>query len=306
VKSFSLPELARIRKKIIKILTVDLDIVDKPLADVYTFNNLCINMERHILRRPGDYSTMLDEGDGGYDEESEAMAAHKKARVLAVANLLDDHREGKATQEIIKTIALQIAGRLELLRAGLHRDPDSRPENKVWSCLMVRDVVRIRARKRTYRVSLESIAGNSAGSKWKLVASGNYLQKLLREVGLPKYDEYGDADIGGMSLSAFVYIYQGKLVVDAIEVSSSQKNYNRKLTKARSNICTGPSPAHHDKYTCRYCPVGRSECPISRIDESFSVLRECEWGHNGYFRKTESPERERICLACRLVGRFKQ
>ena len=153
-----------------------------------------------------------------------------------------------------------------------------------------------------FKVAIQSVAGVTAGGNWTITVVGTYLQRLLRDCGLPKYESYLDSDIGGLCFTSQILVQQGRLMFTNSTVSSSQKTHNRKLDKQRKQICRGPFEPYRGKSECKYCPMGKDQCVISRSAESFSKKRTCENHHVGFFRESEPDEA--YCLGCILNGQF--
>ena len=150
-------------------------------------------------------------------------------------------------------------------------------------------------------MQVKSLGGPTVSTEWPQIATSARIQAMLRDIGLPKYEDHLDADIGGMYMTVLLQASNRGISMDDVHVSNSQRTINKKLYKARQAGCTGAFPPYAGK-ECSNCPVGRDRCPLSRISDGYYYTRECENKHVGYFKDLSSS----YCFLCTISGRAKK
>jgi hypothetical protein len=302
---FSLAQLEKGRKLVRRCLDEE-DALGEFLAGRLA-ESVVKRIEQRMLRRKGDMTNPLCEDDMTWAKEESEMIEQRDRRRYAVTDLVNHFSDEEMESEHLRLFSIQVSGWWEELREGI---PFQKWDNKVavWAPIYVKECMRAPNKKGTkkkyYNVSLLSVAGPTAGEEWDFTWSSGYLQNILRNIGIPKYEKHEADDLGGMWFTSFMKPRGRSMLFDHIHVSSSQSKTNKDLYKARVMGCNGLFKPFEGK-SCRTCPIGRNKCPKSRLRTSYNRQRECiiedEQGnkHMGFFRDSSS----QVCFGCIVSGK---
>jgi hypothetical protein len=254
------------------------------------------------LSKEEDYVNPEPTWSAYHEELQEEINALHASRIQAVRSILDKYVDELYTSDIIKKVSWHLAGWEGELREGI-AVPRWDGKTLVWAPVYVSSCDRIISTpgKRVYELSLKSLGGPTVSLEWPQITTAARIQSMLREIGLSKYEEHLDTDIGGMYMTVLLRASTKGLTLDDVHVSSSQRTINKKLYKARKQGCTGAFPPYSGK-ECSSCPIARDMCPLSRISTGYYYTRECKNKHVGYFKDLSSP----YCFLCLISGRAKK
>lgn len=218
------------------------------------------------------------------------------SRVAAADSIVKNYVGHRMDDDNIKKLAIQVAGWWSDIRDG---EPwtlwDGRSD--VASAIYVSDITRMLIPgKRVFRVVYNAFSGQVAGMVWSGVMPGGYIQSILHDIG-NRYKRYADEDFSGMWFTATIHGAGSDVAFKNINVSSSQKERNRDLIKAREQICDGPLLSQKGK-ECVVCPVPRSRCKRARYAEGYDKIGPCKNGHIGNMRGTA----DEYCHSCITNG----
>lgn len=246
---------------------------------------------------------LMFQDDPGYSKQEldEVMLA-RDARREAIRSAFATHAGKKVTKDILENICIVLSGWWDEAALGIQR-PDWQNSKPAWASLYLYDLERVPCKGRMFRVRIRSYAGPSAGCKWGLVLPGGALQRLIRDAGCRKYEEYKDEDAAGLWFTARVSFREGRMRFLDVCCSSSQERLNKDLQQRRQEKCIGPFPALKGKGKCQICPISLHDCSNARTDVSYSEIRECRCGRKGYFRPLS--ESRGWCLNCLVTGRYR-
>lgn len=304
---FSLPELAKGRVFAKQCLVQENAIGNSlagRLADAVTKR-----IEARMIRQSGDMINPMSSDDMTWAREETDMIEQRDRRRHAVSSIVDSFTDEEMESEYLRLFCIQISGWWKELREGI---PFQRWNTKtgVWAPLYVRECLRLPnkkgSKKKYFKTTLVSIAGPTAGEEWDFTWSSGYVQNMLRNIGIPKYESHAPDDLGGMWVTSFMKPRGRGMLFDHLHVSSSQGTANKKLYKSRLRGCNGLFEPFKGK-SCRTCPVGRNKCPVSRIQGSFNRFRDCAIDdgqgnkHKGFFRDSSSV----YCFGCLITGKGK-
>jgi hypothetical protein len=248
-----------------------------------------------MLYRSKDF---IPERTEGHKIDNEHFFARRERAVQSIVNLYIGQ---KLSDKVLREIAWVLAAWWDHLREGnAYRRWDMK--SLVWAAVRIKDIRRLQVKGRKYSVKIQAMNGPAACMQWEMSFSGGQLQHLIRDAGCRKYDKYLDYDIVGLQFTALLRAKtKGShlQIVHAYSTSSQHKN-NKKLVEMRAGVCKGPRGTKHKK-NCDLCRFGRDDCPAARFERTHSIPRECENGHQGYFR----PDSEaRICFGCMSSGKY--
>ena len=279
-------------------------LLDRDLVDAYIVGlarEELIDYLMEFVHKPGDFSPGLDDiGDGSYFDEIADDEDALLRRRRSVTAVIDDLSGEKLSGDRLRTLLIRVCGQFEEIRSGTMSVGRWNSEVPSRSLLRITEMRRVSSKRgRVYEVDMEAYTGIASGSKWSSIITGGRLQQIIREVGAHKYKKYSDFDICNMWLIATVSTDRGRLVLEDVDVGSSQKKYNQKLAQGRIGTCrTRISPKFGKE--CAPCPIGRDRCALSRFTDTYSEIRMCAYQHRGYFVPGSS---ESVCLACQIKGR---
>jgi len=267
-------------------------VVGKLLEDV------CHYVVHHWLSKKGDYDNPLQAWQDNYMEEQDKLEALYAQRYAPLRVILLQYIDEPWTMEVIVKICGHLAGWADELRAGIPI-PRWNPRQFVWAPLYIRSCEFTYPSKgrRMYAVDAVSVAGPTVTMSWQFNASPARLQSLMREAGLPRFEDLQADDFGGLHVTALLRELDRQIHMSDFHVASAQSKANKELYKARLRGCTGAFPPLTGQ-ACQSCPIGRDKCALSRIKEGFEITKECKNGHVGYFRRVSDP----YCFLCFLKG----
>jgi hypothetical protein len=205
--------------------------------------------------------------------------------------------------DFIETLSLQLVEWIPRFAEGKEYVAWDQRE-KIWALVFVMDIERKLAKEgRHYMCRFQSLAGLSAGMTWEAHMSGGQIQRLLREIGLPKYQKYSDQEIGGMYMMTYLRPDVRRINIGEVGATASILTFNKKLYKKRLEKCsggfwTGP---------CMNCPWGRSDCELARHLHSYVEMIECtnyriEDGKKIRHRGYKICRDQGVCLDCLNKG----
>ena len=292
----SLPRLKKVRRRI------ETELLEtRKLVNVVVAGLVYDELEAYIfdfVTRAEDYCPGIDEiGDGSVVDEEICDEEHKVRRMESVRHILAPLVGQPLAPFHARNLAIRVAGQFEDIRAGNVSAGGWDSTTKARTLLYIQDVHRVPVRGRLYAVEIEAHTGAPAGNRWVCRQTGGFLQHLMRDIGALKYEKYQDSDAAGMWFISDLWYEKGRFCMEEICVASSQKDYNRRLAKARKESCTGPYRPMRGK-PCSPCPVDRKLCSLSRYNKAFETLRDCCNGHKGLFRNDE----DEFCLSCLIKG----
>jgi hypothetical protein len=294
----SLPRLRKLRNTLYE------GLLEHDLVDIAVSGRGREELVEYILsfiHKPGDFTPGLEDiGDGSYFDEvlDDECALSRRERSVGV--LLDDFLGERLSGDRLRTFLIKVCGQYEELRAGALRIGGWDSTVPSRSLLRMLSLQRSPSRRgRKYHVTMEAYTGIAAGTSWTSVMTGGRIQQVLRDIGAPKYKKYSDFDISGMWLIATVYVEDGRLLLDDLDVGASQKTYNKRLASGRLGPCLLRDNPRSGKQ-CGPCPVGQERCPLSRFEKSYSEIRMCAYRHRGLFLPGSV---DTVCLSCQIKGK---
>ena len=293
---YSISRLASSRKKIRKIIIEDLILKGGPISSKDLLTTAAF-LNRNWLSSPDDYINPVDELDDRYDDFKDDITDTTMFREEQIARLLKSFVPMEYDDNVIRDICVLLSGWEEDIRKGIpiHTWDVNKP---IWAPVYFAECYRDPSKEgKKYVLSMYSLAGPTSTTKWYMTCSPARLQAIMRDIQLPRYEEHRDDDIGGMMGTVAIKRRGKDLVYDYFHVSSSQQLSNRTLYKSRKAGCPGNFPPYKGKQ-CRTCPVGRKDCSISRISETYDIQRECPNGHLGLYRNLG----DIYCFFCVLRG----
>lgn len=150
----------------------------------------------------------------------------------------------------------------ELFRAGVP-PPVWTGRPPVWALIHVKDLIRLPGRDPNYRLLLDVIGGPAAGLELSKHVPGGVMQNWLRELGGGTYNRTPPGELGGLILTGVLSrdVASGRLMLSEVQANPSILGYNRKILKARKDLCKHPTYRGKPCFNCR---LGRSSCPLSR------------------------------------------
>jgi hypothetical protein len=298
---YSLPALDKGWVTVRSILVEDLQVTGRTVAGEF-LSEVCDCLVRRWLASKGDYTNTRKTWDPLYIDTDYSIRDVHEGRVEAVRGILLDYIDTPWTLPVIGSVAGHLVGWAAELKAGI-RLRKWEPSRPVWAPLYIRTCERTVSfqGKRQYSVDVISSAGPTSNMNWRFNASPARLQMLMREAGLPRYEEFGNDDLGGLFLTALVYEHKRRMQFSDWHVSSSQRTRNKNIYKARSRGCIGHYAPFRGK-ACATCPIGRDVCPLSRIHIGYDIKKQCVNRHLGYFKKVS----DGYCFLCYLEGKAKK
>jgi hypothetical protein len=267
-----------------------------------TLKDLSEFLVKSWASKPSDYINPAATWEEDYQTFQEDIQDLHLRKLSIVRDILSLYAEGMYTPEIVRKVSWHLAGWHEEIIQGLDI-PVWKGDVPIWAPIYIASCDRIvsSSGKRVYDLKCKALGGPSVAREWSAICTSARLQAIIREIGLPKYEEHKDADIGGMYMTCLLQSKARGLDLSDIHVSTSQRAINKKLYNARLAGCTGAFSPYKDK-ECLPCPVGRDRCPLSRISEGYYYTRACESGHIGYFKDLSS----HYCFLCLAAGRAKK
>jgi len=194
--------------------------------------------------------------------------------------LYDDRRRGidellrrwigaEVTSDTLGEIAGAYAANIDTLRQGRPYMPWDGERIAAWGMLFVADVERIPVRPIRYKVSYRIVAGPGYGITFNRVHTGAGLQRMLRDIGLPRYEKYPPESIFNMYLIAYLSIEAGYMKMLSPAVSSSVKTHNKRVYASRLRPCTG---GFEPQGPCvPACPFGVDICSRAYHKETYEL-----------------------------------
>jgi hypothetical protein len=267
-------------------------VVGKTLLEIAKF--ICDT----ILRKSNKLNNPFTEEDERYEDAEDEINDVKKYQEETVIGILSSYTSERYTSDIIKEVAYKISGNIHEINSKNCIVWDRK--TNLWAPLYVKECLRLPVEGRKHLLSLLSLAGPSAGMVFTMVRSGAYIQHILRDIGIPRYEEYEDEDLGGMCFTAILQPSFNGINMEDIHTSNSQKERNKTVNKERLKGCSGIYPPFKNK-KCTACPIGRDYCALSRIDKTFNLTENCVHGHTGLFRE----DNKKVCFFCMKAGRYK-
>ena len=161
------------------------------------------------------------------------------------------------------------AGWIELFQAGVV-PPVWSGKPAVWALISVKDLKRLQGREPNYQICLEVLAGPAAGIELSKHVPGGVIQSWLRELGAGAYVRTHPSELGGLMLCGILSrdTASGRLILGDVTANSSILGYNRKILKARKDLCKHPDYRGKPCFDCR---LGRDRCSLSRHFETYPI-----------------------------------
>jgi len=299
--SYSIPLLKKAQQTVHQLLVEEFKV-----SGLFVLGNTLRSVSRFLIEKwiskPDDYVNPTSGWEEDHITFQEELQELYDKRLSIISNILSLYSDSMYTPEVVRKVSWHLAGWKEEIIQGLPI-PVWKGDVPIWAPLYISSCDRVISTtgKRVYELKCKSLGGPTVAREWPTVCTSARLQAIMREIGLPKFEEHKDADIGGMYFTCLLQAKEKGLDMSDIHVSSSQKSINKKLYKVRLNGCTGAFQPYTNK-ECVPCPVGRDRCPISRISEGYYYTRACETGHIGYFKDLSS----HYCFLCLITGRAKK
>lgn len=298
---YSMPALQKLRSRLSRVMLLDLELPGQTMT-LPLLERAALRLHDLLPERRSAKLLMQDEPSYAVTERKEVTDV-LRGRLDAVRDALTPLAGQKIRPEDVAEACIRIAGWWEESALGHRRRPDWY-KYQTWGLFHLYDLVRIPCKGRMFRVRIKSYAGESAGMTWNPVYGGGTLQMLIRDAGCRRYDEYRDEDAAGLWFIARICTMEGKPRFLDMCASSSVERHNKDLQTRRREVCSGPFEILRGRGTCRMCPVGTSECELSRSATGYTEVRECRGGHQGWFRPDE--DTRDWCLNCLVTGKYRQ
>jgi len=298
---YSLHRISKSRKVLRKLLVEDLQVTNR-LVVGKLLGDVCHYMVHHWLSKPGDYDNPYKAWQAEYMGAQANIDSLYAVRRDALRSIFLEYMDDAWTIDIVGRICGHLAGWEDELKEGIHI-PRWNPNQFVWAPLYIRscELTYPSKGRRMYAVDAVSLAGPTVTMSWQFNASPARLQALMREAGLPRFEEKQADDFGGLHVTVLLRELDRQMHMSDHHVTAAQSKANKELYKARLRGCTGAFPPLAGQ-ACRACPIGRDKCALSRIQEGFYITKECKNGHTGFFRRVSDP----YCFLCFLKGQAKK
>jgi len=219
--------------------------------------------------------------------------------ILIVQHSLLAYMDKELTTQRLISIATKFVGNAHVLRAGYSLPTWTVVTQPHWTPVRVVNIepVTKKSGKRFLHLYLFSLLGESAGTEIHQVLPSSYITgKLLRDIGLPKYNTYKQREILSMWFSIFLERDSNlNTVIKNISVNSAQTKHNKEIYKGR-DICP-----YNYNHPCDKCLKGTDTCKYALYVET-RVMRTCINGHEGLFNKKKD-EKKKKCIQCRKQQR---
>jgi len=164
----------------------------------------------------------------------------------------------KISTDLLFRIVLFIGGNLQIIREDSVIPPGVSTA-PVWGSVIVTSVKDSDSYPGKV-IILKVVYGIYSGSYITRYFSNKYIKYILREIGFPKYVSNSPEDIFDTRWSVLIHNTHGRVELLKFTVSTSQKKYNKNLSKHRYQT----RPCIYNKYlTCVACPRGLDMCEFA-------------------------------------------